>query len=182
MTVYLPPRFPTIPFARCLESLPNLHTLEIGWVDGPYARPLGKALRGIELPQIKTLILPPTVNVLLKHCPDVEDVVCVVGGVPTYRLDALLIRLASNKDSKVKRLAIPLMLWNDRSSKRFSFLYSRQRVGTITDCLQSRNMWPGFQSSPSSPSSTLILSTPTKPQERELYLTRLRVHALIYWN
>ena len=120
--MYLPWRFPTVPFARCLESLPNLHTLEIGWMDGPYARPLRDALSGIELPQIKTLILPTTADILLEHCPDVEDVVCVVRGATTYGLGALLMRLASNKDSNVKRLAIPLVLRNDRSSKRFSFL------------------------------------------------------------
>ena len=126
LTVYLPRRFPTVPFARCLESLPNLHTLEIGWMNGPHARPLRDALKGVELTQIKTLILPPAADILLEHCPGVEDVVCVVGGATTYGLGALLMRLASNKDSKVKRLAIPLVWrsdwWYDWSSEQFSFL------------------------------------------------------------
>ena len=94
-------------------------------MSGPYAGPLKNALKGVELPQIKTLILPSTVGILLEHCPDVEDVVFVVGGardITSYLLGGLLRRLASNKNSKVKRLAIPLVSWDDRSSKRFNVL------------------------------------------------------------
>ena len=115
--MYLPKHFPTVPFARCLESLPNLHTLEIGWISGPYVELLGNALSGVELPQIRTLILPPAASILFRHCPNVEDVVCVVGGATTYELGGFLVRLASNKNSKAKRLAIPLQLRYNRSSK-----------------------------------------------------------------
>ena len=46
-------------FITCLESLPNLHTLEIGFVDYyPRAPLLENVLKGVKLPQIKTLILP----------------------------------------------------------------------------------------------------------------------------
>ena len=120
--MYLPQRFPTVPFARCLESLPNLRTLEIGWMNGPYADPLGSALRGVELPQIKTLILPPAARMLLRHCPNVEDVVCVVGGTTSYDLITLLVWIAFNKDSKVKRLAIPLALQHNWTGKQFCLL------------------------------------------------------------
>ena len=175
--MYLPQNFPTVPFARCLESLPNLRTLEIGWMNGPYADPLGNALKGVELPQIKTLILPPAARILLRYCPNVEDVVCVVGGATTYGLGGLLMHLTANKDSKVKRLAIPLLLRHNHSSKRSSFLWGRHVVGTTTDRLQSQNMWPCFQGLLNSPSSTPIHSTPTEPQQRTLYPTQLGVHA-----
>ena len=95
-------------FVGCLESLPNLHTLEIGQVHGFIDAPLRKALSGVNLPQIKTLVLPPATYPLLNHCSDVEDVVCVIG-YRTILSEEFLESLASNPDSKVKRLAIPLV-------------------------------------------------------------------------
>ena len=94
-------------FIKCLESLPNLHTLEIGRADGDITAPLEKALKHVELPQIKVLILPPAVHPLLRHCRDVEDVVYVVAN-RAILTDEFLGSLASNQDSKVKRLTIPL--------------------------------------------------------------------------
>ena len=70
---------------------------------------LETALEGVELFQIKTLVLPPTAYPLLQHCRNVEDVVCVVGRGTTT--DGFLESFESNRDSKVKRLAIPLVLW-----------------------------------------------------------------------
>ena len=184
MAVCLPQRFPTVPFARCLESLPNLHTLEIGWMDGSYARLLGNALSGVELPQIKTLILPPAACALLRHCPSVEDVVYVVGGATSYnyQLVDFLSWLASNKNSKVRRLAIPLASWDNRTSKQFSSLYYHRGVRMITNRLQSQNTWPRARGLPNSPSFILIHLTPTKPQERELCLTQPGVYALRCWD
>ena len=95
-------------FVGCLESLPNLHTLEIGQVHGFIDAPLRKALSGVNLPQIKTLVLPPATYPLLNHCSDVEDVVCVIG-YRTILSEEFLESLTSNPDSKVKRLAIPLV-------------------------------------------------------------------------
>ena len=95
-------------FVKCLESLPNLHTLEIGRADGDITAPLGKALKHVKLPQIKVLILPPTVHPLLRHCCNVEDVVYVVMNRVALA-DEFLGSLASNQDSKVKRLTIPLV-------------------------------------------------------------------------
>ena len=46
------------PFVRCLQSLPNLHTLEIGRVDYFDTIVLENALKDVKLPQIKTLVLP----------------------------------------------------------------------------------------------------------------------------
>ena len=108
------------PFARCLESLPNLHTLEIGQADSSITTPLENALEHIELPQIKTLILPPTVHPLLRHCNNVEDVVCVIRDT-TISSDGFLESLASNRDSKVKRLAIPLISWGNPSGEQIQY-------------------------------------------------------------
>ena len=97
-------------FVECLESLPNLHTLEIGLVGtSPRTMLLRKALRRVKLPQIKTLILPPAAHPLLKHCPDVEIVDWLIGDIITTSSEFLR-PLASIRDSKIKRLAIPLVL------------------------------------------------------------------------
>ena len=79
MTVYLAWNESSIPlFVKCLESLQNLHTLEIGRTTDFSPTLLEDALTGVTLPQIKTLVMPPIVHPLLQHCHDVEDVVCVV--------------------------------------------------------------------------------------------------------
>jgi len=103
-------------FIQCLGSLPNLHTLEIARAHSRITTPLANALKRVNLPQIKTLILPPAAHPLLRHCHNVEDVVYVVGDeiIPS---DEFLMSLASNLDSKVKRLVIPLILWGDPSRK-----------------------------------------------------------------
>jgi len=95
-------------FVGCLEALPNLHTLEIGQVYGSIEIPLKNALEGVKLPQIKTLILPPSVHPLLPHCCDAEDVVCVVGRKTIFS-DEFLESLVSNQNSQIERLAIPLV-------------------------------------------------------------------------
>jgi len=114
MTVLFPWKGSTIPlFVKCLESLPNLHTLEMGPVE-TIATPLKSALKGVKLPQIKTLIIPPAAHPLLRHCRNVEDVVCVVGSKPIHS-EEFLRSLGFNQDSKVKQLAIPLVLWENPS-------------------------------------------------------------------
>ena len=107
------------PFITCLESLPNLHTLEIGWTDELITSPLNDALEGVKLPQIKNLILPPVAHPLLQHCCNVEDVACVVKHEKSPP-DGLIESLASNQDSKIKRLAIPPVLWVNTSRKWFN--------------------------------------------------------------
>ena len=105
------PWFSAIPaFVECLQSLQNLCSLEIGlgnfW---PCAWKLKVVLKHIELPQIKTLILPPAAHPLLNHCPNVEDVDLVTGD-RYMTSEEFLGSLASIQGSKVKRLAIPLVL------------------------------------------------------------------------
>ena len=78
--------------------------------------PLRSALKGVKLPQIKTLIIPPAAYPLLQHCRDVEDVAWVVGRQEKSS-DKLLSSLAPNRHSKVKRLVIPLAPQVDLSRK-----------------------------------------------------------------
>ena len=100
-------------FFKCLQSLPNLHTLEVALAEGAEntaTTPLKKALRRVKLPQVKTLIIPPAAHPLLQHCCGVEDIVCM-NMYKTRSPDGFLRSLAPNRDSKIKRLAIPLTLW-----------------------------------------------------------------------
>ena len=138
-----------LPFVRCLESLPNLHTLEIGRTNGSITTQLKKALKRIRLPHIKTLIIPPETYPLLQYCCNVEDVVWVTRD-NTVSSDEFLGALASNRDSKVRRLAIPLVSWGDPYRKLSCTLCDRI-ARTVTDCLQPQDMWLRFQGLPSSP-------------------------------
>lgn len=117
MTVRLVWNNSTLPkFVKCLESLPNLRTLEIGRTGNHITTALENALKHVKLPQIKALILPPTAYPLLRPCCDVEDVVCVVEYY-ARTTNGFLTSLASNRDSKVRRLAIPLVSWGNPPRK-----------------------------------------------------------------
>jgi hypothetical protein len=137
MTVHLEWMAPAIcSFVRCLGALPNLQTLDISSWEGDYiTTALEDALGCVELPQIMTLILPPPTYPLLKHCRNVEDVICVIRD-KAVSSDEFLGSLASNQDSKVKRLAIPLFSLDNPSREQPSTLDDR-RVNVVTDCLQS---------------------------------------------
>jgi len=103
-------------FIKCLGSLPNPHTLEIGQEDWYTMHTLKLKFEGVKLPQIKTLIPPPALHPLLKHCPNVEDVDWVIGD-ETVSSDEFLGSLTLIQDSKIKRLAIPLILPGNPSRK-----------------------------------------------------------------
>ena len=104
-------------FVKCLESLPNLHTLEIQRADVSSGCLLKKALKRIKFPQIKALILPPAAHSLLRHCHGIEELVCVRQACINFPSDTILGSLASNRDSKVKRLMVPLVSWTNPSRK-----------------------------------------------------------------
>jgi len=101
-------------FVKCLESLPNLHTLAIGWSDDYITNSLKNALKRCKLPQIKALTLPASAHPLLKRCRNAEDVDCLVSDRPIPKLRGFL---GSIHGLKVKRLAIPLVSYCDASSK-----------------------------------------------------------------
>jgi len=109
-------------FVKCLESLPYLHTLEIGRVNDRLDTLLLKnAIEGVKLPQIKALCLPPAANPLLDHCHNVEDVDWVVGG-ELISSNNYLEPLASIQDSKIRRLTVPLVSPGNASRKQPSTL------------------------------------------------------------
>ena len=118
MTVHLPVAWkgPISPlFIKCLKSLPNLHTLEIGACsEDATTTQLKKVFGCVKLPQIKTLIIPPSAYPLLQHCCDVEDVICVAKDEARFAC-GFPGSLASNQDSKIERLAIPLTPWPNSS-------------------------------------------------------------------
>lgn len=66
-------------FANCLQSLPNLHTLEICHVHQEMTTKLRKAFEGMTMPSIRTVVLPTIAHHILRSCPNVEDVTCNVG-------------------------------------------------------------------------------------------------------
>ena len=120
-------------FVKCLEALPNLHTLEVGQVDYYPTPLLESALGHVELPQIKALILPPTAYPLLRKCRNVEDVVCV-SMRRNFLSNEFYESLTSNSDSKVKCLTVPLISSDNPSSKRSSTPW-HYTAGTATDYL-----------------------------------------------
>jgi len=144
-------RFPL--FIKCLESLPSLHTLEIRWAEDYITTSLKDALKHSKLPQIKALILPPCAHPLLHHCHSVEDVDCVIKDKPVD-FDQFLGFLASIRCSKVRRLAIPLVLGSKAFSRWLGTLRHR-RVRTVTNRLQPQDTWLHVQGSLNSPSCTL---------------------------
>ena len=118
MTVYFIRDTNTFPlFVKCLKSLPNLHTLSIGSIHAFHTTPLEEALKGVKLPQIKTLVLPSAAYPLLQRCHDVEDVVCTITDITRPPGDEFLRSLMSDPDSKLKRLTIPLALLPDPPRK-----------------------------------------------------------------
>jgi hypothetical protein len=112
--LYMRDEFMIASLVKCLECLPNLHTLEIVLADRLITAPLKNAFKRVKLPQIKTLILPPAAYPLLEHCHNVEDVVCVTKG-KTLPSEEFFGSLVSNQDSKVKQLAVPLFWFGDLS-------------------------------------------------------------------
>ena len=101
-------------FVKCLESLPNLHTLQIRRADGYITTSLEDALGRSKLPQIKVLTMPPGAHPLIKHCHNVEDVDCVVSDKPMPS-DEFIGFLASIRNSNIKRLAVPPVLCGNPS-------------------------------------------------------------------
>lgn len=101
---------------------------------------------GVDL-QIETLILPPAAYPLLQHCPNVEDVVCLINDTTGPSGDEFLRSLMSNRDSKLKRLEIPLALLPNHLRKRSSTLWGSGMVIT-TDHLRPQNSLLRVQGSP----------------------------------
>lgn len=63
-------------FADCVQSLPNLHTLELCHVHQSMTMKLKRAFEGKTMPTIRTVVLPTVAHHILRSCPNVEDVTC----------------------------------------------------------------------------------------------------------
>ena len=141
--------------------------LEIAWVGSVITASLKKVLKRVKLLRIKTLILPPTPHPLLRHCHNVEDIVCVVGGGAIIS-DVFLGSIESNRDSKIKRLAIPLTLRPSPSRKQSSTLYDR-RLRMVTNRLPQTSGTVASR-------SRLIELTVISPYTYDAGITKSEVH------
>lgn len=106
-------------FVRCLTVLPNLHALEVISMGSHFSDPLRDALDGVELPQIKILILPSMAHCLLRHCPNVDDLTCT-----PFRPNEDFIRSLIAGRQKLRRFAVlfpgNVVAW---TGERFSWFF-----------------------------------------------------------
>jgi len=86
-------------FANCLQSLPNLHTLELRHVNQEMTMKIKKAFEGVTIPSIRTVVLPTVAHNILRSCPNVEDVICIVGD------SSQILGTIASKCPKVERIS-----------------------------------------------------------------------------
>ena len=63
--------------ARAIETLPNLHTLQIIRMDRQMSTLLKNALKGYTFPQVRTISLTARAHHILRSCPEVRKVICI---------------------------------------------------------------------------------------------------------
>ncbi|KAJ7102839.1 hypothetical protein C8R44DRAFT_746809 [Mycena epipterygia] len=63
-------------FAQCLQSLPNLDTLHVLYLKSKWEKTVTAVFEDIELPGVRTIILPSYTHAILAACPNVRDVSC----------------------------------------------------------------------------------------------------------
>ena len=61
-------------FAQCLQSLPNVHTLQISGVLGQAATAIKTAFKNRRFLQIRTIILPNLAHHILSSCPQAKNI------------------------------------------------------------------------------------------------------------
>ena len=61
-------------FAQCLQSLPNVHTLQIAGVFGQAATAIKTAFKNHRFLQIRTIVLPTPAHHVFSSCPQVKDI------------------------------------------------------------------------------------------------------------
>ncbi|KIM83338.1 hypothetical protein PILCRDRAFT_819586 [Piloderma croceum F 1598] len=89
-------------FAKCLQSLPNLHTLQIAGVYGQIATAIKTVFKGYCFSKIRTVILPPIAHHILGSCPQITDITC------TGYLENYFIRTIARRCKMVEALDIPI--------------------------------------------------------------------------
>lgn len=102
-------------FAKCLQSLPNLHTLQIGGIIGPVEMPIKTAFKGYRFPQIRTVVFPTLAHHILSSCPQVRNVTC------TGHHQDKVVNVIAKRCKKVEALCI-MALSNDRLKSKPSSL------------------------------------------------------------
>ena len=60
-----------------METLPNLHTLQVCHAHSVVKTALETAFNGKQYPQIRTIVLPSSAHNILRACPRVADVTCI---------------------------------------------------------------------------------------------------------
>ncbi|KAJ8086316.1 hypothetical protein PM082_005139 [Marasmius tenuissimus] len=86
-------------FARCIEALPNLHTLQVVHAHTQITSFIKNGFEGFSFPQIRTVIIPPQAHNLLLCCPEVRRIVCDCW-VDSQKLVAPIVKVCK----KVERL------------------------------------------------------------------------------
>ncbi|KAG6886857.1 hypothetical protein C0992_001979 [Termitomyces sp. T32_za158] len=75
-------RFRAVPvldaFVRCLETLSNLHTLQILRASGQMTTDFKLAFEAHKLPQVHTVVLPNHAHNVLRACPEARVVTCIL--------------------------------------------------------------------------------------------------------
>jgi hypothetical protein len=66
-------------FARCLDILPNLHTLQILRAHTQMTSHLKQAFEGRSFPSIRTVILPTHAHEVMRCCKEATTVICNYG-------------------------------------------------------------------------------------------------------
>ncbi|KAJ7686694.1 hypothetical protein B0H17DRAFT_1204118 [Mycena rosella] len=64
------------PFARCLNRMPNMHTLQIVHAHTAMTTHLKNGFANTSLPTVRKIILPSWAHEVLRCCPEVTHVIC----------------------------------------------------------------------------------------------------------
>jgi hypothetical protein len=104
-------------FANCLQSLPNLHTLQIASVNGNLATAIKTAFNGRRFLKIHTITLPVIAHHILRSCPQVRNVAC------THWVEKYFINTVAQKCKKVEALDVVVLLNDTVDRESFTKLY-----------------------------------------------------------
>jgi len=116
---------------ECLTALPNLHTLEIAVMQRDQSVDhIADALeeRKPQFQQIRTLVLPDNAHLLMRCCPNVEDLTCS-GATPYEPFVESLVVGELNRITKLSILSGRFLWSYDLWSSRAHFIYHSPSTG-----------------------------------------------------
>jgi hypothetical protein len=111
-------------FAKCLQSLPNLHTLQIAGVYGQIATAIKTIFKGYRFSKIRTVILPPMAHHILGSCPQITDITCI-GYHENY-----FIRTIARRCKMVE--AVDITIYSSDTLDRECFGFGTERITSQT--------------------------------------------------